>query len=478
MPQLQVGFRQIHAPQVNAVLAQTMHLLLQPLDALEDELRAAVNSNPALEVVEPKRCPRCGAPLVDGVCPRCTAPKHADPAEPIVFSSPRSDHTRPLPWQDDDAPDPEETLLAQPVDLATYVGRQIAPDLRDHTQKRIAAYLLANLNDDGLLEISPIEAAFALRVSPTAVEDVLAIIQSADPVGVGSPGPRSALLAQARYLAESQPIPKAVIPLLSFPQGLELLASEQVAALAEVLGTGEEEVEEARSFIARNLNPYPARAAWGGLRLGKPKPPAPPQSPDVVISLYNNDPAAPLLVEVVTPLNGFLRVNPAIRRAARGANEALRSEVEKAVMLVKSLRQRENTLLRLMRLIAREQREFILRGEEHLKPMTRAQLAQMLGVSESTVSRAVAGKIVQLPSRKMIPLARFFESNLPVRAALRRLIEQETRPYSDAELAKRLREMGYRVARRTVAKYRALERIPSAYERRRAQKQNALDGQG
>ncbi len=208
------------------------------------------------------------------------------------------------------------------------------------------------------------------------------------------------------------------------------------------------------------------------MRLGKPTPPTPPQSPDIIISFHNNDPEAPLVVEVIAPLNGILRVNPTIRKAARGASEALREEVEKAATLVKSLRQRENTLIRLMKVVVKEQRRFILHGEEHLKPMTRAQIAQMLGVSESTVSRAVAGKLVQLPSRKIVPLARFFESNLPVRAALRKIISQEKRPYSDAELVKRLREMGYHVARRTVAKYRALENIPSAYERRR-QKQMA-----
>ncbi len=472
MPQLQAAFQHLHAPQVNAVLAQTMHLLLQPVDTLEEELRNALNSNPALEVVQPKRCPRCGAPLMDGVCPRCSAPKTANPSEPIVFPSPRSDHARPLPWQDEDSPDPEETLLAQPVDLATYVGRQIAPELRDDAQKRIAAYLLANLNDDGLLEISPLEAAFALRVPPDAVEEVLRIIQTADPIGVGSPDPQSALLAQARHLAETRPVPKAVIPLLSHSEGLKLLADGHIAQAAALLGVSKEEIEAAKDFIARNLNPYPARAAWGGLRLGKPTPPTPPQSPDVIISFHNNDPEAPLVVEVIAPLNGILRVNPTIRKAARGASEALREEVEKAATLVKSLRQRENTLIRLMRVVVKEQRHFILYGEEHLKPMTRAQIAQMLGVSESTVSRAVAGKLVQLPSRKIVPLARFFESNLPVRAALRKIISQEKRPYSDAELVKRLREMGYHVARRTVAKYRALENIPSAYERRR-QKQMA-----
>ena len=191
--------------------------------------------------------------------------------------------------------------------------------------------------------------------------------------------------------------------------------------------------------------------------------------PDVIISFHNHDPRGPLVVEVLAPLQGHLRVNPLFRETARrmgAAGEALREQVERAALVVKSLRQRENTMLRLMRLLTREQREFIVHGDEHLKPMTRARMAERLGVSESTMSRAVAGKLVQLPSGKVIPLARFFDTSLPVRAALRRLVASEGRPQSDAELARQLKALGFPVARRTVAKYRAIEHIPPAYQRR------------
>ncbi len=476
MQYLHLGPRYEHRHLPNAVLAQTMHLLVQPLPALVEELQREIYSNPALEVVEPRRarCPRCGTALVANQCPKCSRPLSADPAEPIVFVSPREDHLAPRPWRGDDAPDPEEVALAQTVDLPTYVARQISPDLHTLQERRIAVHLLSNLDEHGLLSITPAQAAFKLRVPLRAVEQVLERIQQADPVGVASPSPREALLAQAWHLAEEHEVPRLVFAILELPDALALLAEQGTRSLAQVLGASPEEVAQARDFIVQNLNPYPAQAAWGEHRLGTPPPTLAPQPPDVVISFHNNDPNGPLVVEVIAPLNGVLRVNPLFRQAIRQlpeeAREALRDHLHRAELLVKSLHQRENTMLRLMRLLVREQRAFILHGDEHLKPMTRAEMAQRLGVSESTMSRAVAGKLVQLPQGQIIPLARFFDTSLPVRAVLRRLIASERKPQSDAELARRLKALGFSVARRTVAKYRAMEQIPPAHQRRRNQR--------
>ncbi len=479
MPRLQFGHTHViaptHAP--NAVLAQTMQYLVQPVTALAEALQAELASNPALEVVEEivQRCPRCNTRLVAGQCPKCTAPVSADPDEPIVFVAPREDHLAPLPWRGDDAPEAEEVALAQHVDLPTYVARQISPDLRDPAQRRIAAHLLAHLDDDGLLTISLLEAAYALRVSVQQVEAVARIVQQADPLGVGAPSPREAMLAQARALqAEGErTVPPAVFPILEDDAALHLWAEEGAAALARHLGLDADDVRTAMAFIAANLNPYPARMAWGSRRLGTPEAPPPPAPLDVVISFHNNDPNGPLVVEVISPLAGRLRVNPLFRQAVRqgGARrEALQAQLEKAALVVKSMRQRENTMLRLARLLVREQRAFIVHGDEHLKPMTRAEMAQRLGVSESTMSRAVAGKLVQLPNGKVVPMARFFDTSLPVRAALRRLVAEEREPQSDAQLAHHLKRMGFPVARRTVAKYRAMEQIPPAHQRRRERK--------
>ncbi len=476
MPSLQFAPTYAHAQRhlPNAVLAQTMQFLAQPLAELVEALQEEVTQNPALEILDdaPARCPRCHAPLVAGTCPRCSRPTTASADEPIVFLSPAEDHRFPLPWRGEDAPDPEEIALVQTVDLATYVGRQISPDLHDPAQRRVAAFLLSNLDEDGLLTITPLEAAYALRVSPQVVEDVLAMIQQADPLGVGAPSPQAAMLAQARALAaEGEKVPGAIFEILTLPHALRLLGEEGAATLGKRLGLSVATVSEAIAYMVENLNPYPARAAWGERRLGLAAPAASPAVPDVVISYHNDDPNAPLVVEVLTPFAGRLRVDPLFRQAARQANghgEALRKQVERAAVVVKSLRQRENTMLRLMRLLARIQRPFIVQGDEQLKPMTRAEAARLLEVSESTVSRAVAGKRVQFPSGRVVPLAQFFDTSLPVRAALRRLVAEEKQPQSDEVLARRLKSLGFSVARRTVAKYRSMEHIPPAHQRRHA----------
>jgi len=103
------------------------------------------------------------------------------------------------------------------------------------------------------------------------------------------------------------------------------------------------------------------------------------------------------------------------------------------------------------------QKEYILKGEKYLKPVTRAQISKELEVHESTISRAVANKAVQLPNKKIIPLSSFFDRSLNVRTVLKEIIEKEEKPLSDSDLADLLSERGYDVARRTVAKYRSNE---------------------
>ena len=112
------------------------------------------------------------------------------------------------------------------------------------------------------------------------------------------------------------------------------------------------------------------------------------------------------------------------------------------------------------------QRQFILKGDAYIKPVTRARLSEELGVHESTVSRAVASKSVQLPNNRIIPLAKLFDRSLHIRTALKQIIEQETKPLSDTQIADLLKKRGHSVARRTVAKYRSMEGILPARLRR------------
>jgi RNA polymerase sigma-54 factor len=169
------------------------------------------------------------------------------------------------------------------------------------------------------------------------------------------------------------------------------------------------------------------------------------------------------MVEVFSPYAGILRVNPLFRKAiteiSEDNTEQWKSDLGRAELLVKCLQQRTTTIVRLMGKLATLQREFILQGDMHLHPITRAKLAEDLQVHESTISRAVANKSVQLPNGHIIPLSKFFDRSLQVRTALKMIIEEEKTPMSDSEISEILSEQGYSVARRTVAKYRAMEGI-------------------
>lgn len=113
----------------------------------------------------------------------------------------------------------------------------------------------------------------------------------------------------------------------------------------------------------------------------------------------------------------------------------------------------------MLKILVVRQREYLLHGDLHLQPITRASLAKELAVHESTVSRAVSDKAIQLPSGRIVPLAKLFDRSLNIRTVLRQLIEKENEPLSDTQLVKLLDQQGISVARRTVAKYRAIEGI-------------------
>ena len=121
---------------------------------------------------------------------------------------------------------------------------------------------------------------------------------------------------------------------------------------------------------------------------------------------------------------------------------------------------------RLLTRVVSLQRDYIIRGEKYLKPVTRAHLSRELEVHESTISRAVANKAVQLPNKRIVPLSSFFDRSLNVRSVLKEIIEKEPKPYSDSDLVDMLNEKGYSVARRTVAKYRSIEGILPAHLRK------------
>ncbi|MBE0408765.1 MAG: hypothetical protein IBX69_03425 [Anaerolineales bacterium] len=442
-----------------AHLTQTMTLLELDVLDLNQRVESELSSNPALEIREERRCPICKQTITNNrPCPRCSAPTSLSPDDPIVFVSHIDDFQERRSSYYEEFP--EESTSRDKEDLPTFVLKQIAPDLQPQDQL-IAAFILSNLNEDGLLEISIVEIARYHHVPISRVENILQLIQRTEPIGVGSPSPKEALLVQLEVLKETQQVPSKAEKAIR--EGLDLLSRHQFPDLARLLRVTVKEAQQIAHFISDNLNPFPGRAYWGDIHHGNEAPLSVYSQPDVVLSLLEGYQESPIVVEIVSPFAGLIQVNAEFRRLANRASpdnaDQWKSYLERADLLVKCLQQRTHTIVRLMRHLTIIQRQFILKGDSYLLPSTRANLAEELGVHESTISRAVANKTVQLPSGQIIPLAKFFDRNLHVRTALKEIVLNETKPLTDSEIAALLKKRGYPIARRTVAKYRAIEGI-------------------
>lgn len=452
-------------PLTTAHLAQTMSLLTLSNQELHDRIMAELAANPALELTEDRVCPGCHRHLPPaGACPVCSQQQAQD--EPIVFLSPRESRigSRSVPSGER----PAEREPAAPEDLPVHVLQQLAAEL-EPSDRRLAAYILSSLDEDGFLQDAPAIIARATQSTLTQVERVLRLISHADPAGLATAGPRQALLAQLDLQDPESTLIQLARRLLTeaFPE----LGRREFDHIADMLGAPPSRVRQAAAFIHDNLNPYPGRTHWGSGRQPQNEDPNVYHNPDIQISRSASEDDTALVVEIFSPFTGWLRVNPLFRQvtpiSAEEPSDEWAKHLERAALFVKCLQQRNNTMRRLMQILVREQRGFILRGDRHLSPMTRARLATEIGVHESTISRAVAHKSVALPDGRIVPLDRFFDRSLSVRDRIKEITTAESRPLTDDEIVVMLKRDGIRVARRTVAKYRSIEGILPARLRHR-----------
>jgi RNA polymerase sigma-54 factor len=448
-------------PQATAHLAKTMSYLQLPAAELEAALLTEIDRNPALELVDELRCPGCGRKLRQAPCPSCAAPSSDD--APIVYLSPRE----PGRYTAADADRYDRPEAGAPERLDEFIMRQIGPALPAE-DRALAVYILALLDEDGLLQEAPAEIAALRRVSLRRVERVLDLIQHAEPAGVGARTAQQCLLLQLEALEDrpDQPRSQMALARLLIRDHFDELGGIEYERIARriraehgmQLPAGA--VSAAIEYIHRNLTPYPARAYWGEGKAQANSDGAAMSVPDINITTLHSEQGSGLAVEVYTPLSGWLRVNPdfkaAVAECTGEERERWQQTVAEAALVTKCLQQRNHTMRRLMEILARGQRDFILGGDCDLRPTTRVQIAQALGLHESTISRAVAGKSVALPNGRIIPLAKFFDRSLSVRDRVRSLIAAETRALTDDEIAIALAEEGIQVARRTVAKYRKM----------------------
>jgi RNA polymerase sigma-54 factor len=253
------------------------------------------------------------------------------------------------------------------------------------------------------------------------------------------------------------------------------LAQRKYAFIAKQLGMSHKQVEEAHAFIKTRLTPFPASSAVDHAAHVEASPPQ-VVTPQVVIRRQRVRDGSPYSVEIVEAEQFQVRMNPAYSEAYRELRSQhticheserthLRHYMNHAHLVISSLQRRWQTLRRITCCLVKRQERFLERGNVALLPLTRAEVAEELGLHPSTISRAVADKYVLLPVGATISFDTFFLANLSVKAALKELLDHESSPRSDQRLAELLAAQGIQIARRTVAKYREELRIPDSSRR-------------
>jgi len=452
----------------SAHLAQTMTLLSLTAAELQQKIDSELAENPALELVEERRCPMCKRLLPpSGPCPICSQPKSEVSDEPIVFISPREDFYTGISSGSNEIPD--EPYASESVDLPSYVLKQVAGELKTD-DRMLAAYILSHLDEDGLLTISVMEIARYHHRLPSEVEDVIAMLKRCDPVGVCSANPAEAMLAQIDSLTEVSDIPDLTREIVQ--DYLHQVSQHHFGDIARNLKTTTRQVQAVANFISENLNPFPARAYWGDVRNPSTSGSEVFHQPDVLVYYLNDKPGNPLVVEIILPVRGTLRVNQLFKDSMKSVDqdqaEIWKGDIEKASLLIKCIQQRSNAMKLLLEKLVVIQKDYIIGGDKNMASLTRAQIAQELGLHESTISRAVSGKTIQLPNKRIVPMATFFDRSLSLRTIIKEMIENEDHPMSDSEIKECLEEEGVSIARRTVAKYRSMEGILPAHLRQKS----------
>jgi RNA polymerase sigma-54 factor len=457
--------QQVQSHVASPQLVAANHILALSSAALQALIQREVDENPAMEMEDVPICQQCGRPLQNGFCANCSSGLQQDVREALAEVGDFADDglwsRRTAGSGDDEEFDPTARVPAQ-LSLSEHLTLSLQAQFPIEDGGLIE-YLVGNLDDDGRLRCSLDEAGAEFAVDAEHLDEIVAALQSMEPVGVGARDLRECLLIQLNFLESQgihQPFAREVIS-----RFLQQLSEHKYGQIALALGTTTETIHGVSEFIKRNLNPFPARGYLGtNLSAGGER--SHTVLPDVIINKrVLADGRHFYEVDVVESKRYYLNVNPSYSQlysemSSRQSNlnederRHIQQYVSRAKLFISNIHQRRQTLTKITRHIVELQRGFLDKGIRSLAPLTRARVAADLGMHESTVSRATAAKYCMLPTGEVIPFSNFFVANLGVKDLIKDLIVSETTPLTDQEIADVLGEGGIVVARRTVAKYR------------------------
>ncbi len=335
-------------------------------------------------------------------------------------------------------------------------------------ERKAAELIIGNIDDNGFLQSTPEEMALNSGIPKEDFEKMLPLIQSFYPAGVGARDLRECLLIQLQREGKQRSLEYKIVS-----EHMEDLGRRRFPEIARRMGISVEEVQKAADNIAR-LNPRPGQVFA-----------AAPQNyvlPDVMVEKVDGEYQISSNNEQIPHLrisNLYKDIIASGNTQSGEVKDYIRDKIRSGKFLIRSIHQRQQTILNIARQIVTRQREFLEHGRSHLKPMTMGEVADAVGLHETTVSRAVSGKYMATP-QGVFEMKYFFTSgyqtatgellsNTSVKEAILDLVKHENggAPLSDHEMVEILGERGIPIARRTVAKYRTELNILPSHMRRK-----------
>jgi len=345
---------------------------------------------------------------------------------------------------------------------------QLNQSVLSASDRKAAELIIGNIDDNGFLQSTPEEMALNSGIPKEDFEKMLALIQSFYPSGVGARDLRECLLIQLVRGGKERSMEYKIVS-----EHMEDLGKRRFPEMARRVGISVEEVQKAADNIAR-LNPRPGQVFA-----------AAPQNyvlPDVMVEKVDGEYQISSNNEQIPHLrisNLYKDIIASGNTQSSDVKDYIRDKIRSGKFLIRSIHQRQQTILNIARQIVSRQRDFLEHGPSHLKPMTMGEVADAVGVHETTVSRAVSGKYMATP-QGIFEMKYFFTSgyqtatgeslsNTSVKEAILDLVKHEngSAPLSDHEIVEILSERGIPIARRTVAKYRTELNILPSHMRRK-----------
>lgn len=458
-------------------------LLQQPIFALQQRLRTELDENPVLELEEAEElAEEPETELKD------SEDKQDDPIDEPEFSDVDLDEFRndETDYRLKKRPDNDEEFEFAPPAIDTmydHLLQQLQLLDFNNDEKRLGEEIIGDIDDDGYLRedlqkiVDDTNLAFQMSLTIQDAEKVLAGIQSLDPVGVGSRNLRECLLVQLRARAEADP-QEHTVAFRIIEEGFEDYSNHRYDQLARKLNITPEEIRTADAII-RKLNPKPGEGFMVPLETTV-------VVPDFVVSENEQGELILTLNERDMPQ---VRISPRyldMMKQARGhktdpqTKDFLKRKLESAKWFVNALLQRRQTMTQVMQALIETQHDFFTEGPDNIHPLIYRDIADRTGFDISTISRVVSAKYVQT-DYGVFRLRELFSEGLKtndgeevatreIKNKIKSMIESEekNKPLNDEKITKLLNQQGYRVARRTVTKYREQLKISPARMRREA----------